>query len=156
MGRIVVTEFISLDGVVESPAGSEGFDRGGWTGDTDQGEDGAAFKLDEALRADALLLGRITYEEFAAVWPTVHDEFGDKINAMPKYVVSSTLIEPGWNNTTLLRGDDVVEWRLMVFPVILGKGRRLFADTRAKEPVRLADSRTVGAGIAVLTYQAAA
>lgn len=189
MGRIVVTEFISLDGVAEAPAGGEGFDRAGWSGEADQGDDGAAFKLDEALRAEAVLLGRVTYEDFAAVWPTVHDEFGEKINGMPKYVVSSTLTEPNWNNTTVLRGDDLVpevsrlkkeldgdilvygsirlvqallehdlvdEWRLMVFPVIVGKGRRLFADTRAKEPVRLADSRTVGDGIAVLTYEAAA
>jgi dihydrofolate reductase len=109
MGRIVVTEFVSLDGVMEAPGGGEDFQRGGWTLDVDQGEDGARFKLEETLDAEAVLLGRVTYERFAAAWPAQQGEFADKFNAMPKYVVSSTLQDPQWHNSTVLDGDVVEE-----------------------------------------------
>jgi dihydrofolate reductase len=186
MGRIVVTEFVSLDGVMEDPGGSENFKYGGWTFEFDRGE-GDKFKLDETMASTALLLGRVTYEGFAAAWPTREGEFADKFNNMPKYVVSKTLGEPGWQNTTVLRGDlteeveklkneqdgDIVvhgsatladallernlvdELRLMVFPVVLGAGRRLFGDTTDKKPLELVDSKTVGDGIAILTYRPA-
>ena len=188
MGRIVVTEFVSLDGVMEDPGGSENFKYGGWSFEISRGEEGDKFKLDEAFESDALLLGRVTYEGFAAAWPSRQGEFADKFNTMPKYVVSSTLEEPGWNNTTVLQGDvveevsklkqavdgDIVvhgsarlvqtlvehdlvdELRLMVFPVVLGSGKRLFGDTSDKKPLGLADSKMVGDGVAILTYQPAA
>ncbi|HLU57651.1 MAG TPA: dihydrofolate reductase family protein [Pseudonocardia sp.] len=108
MGRIVVTEFISLDGVVEAPGGEE-FVHRNWSFDFDRGEDGDRFKLDEALGADALLLGRTTYESFAGAWPDYEGELADKYNAMPKYVVSRTLTDPAWNNTRVLRGDPATE-----------------------------------------------
>jgi dihydrofolate reductase len=187
MGRIVVTEFVSLDGVMQDPGGAEDFKYGGWTFEIDRGEEGNKFKLDEALEADALLLGRVTYQGFAEAWPSRTGEFADKFNSMPKYVVSSTLDEPGWTNSTVLRGDvveavsklrqgpggDIVvhgsarlvqtllehdlvdEMRLMVFPVVLGSGKRLFGDTSEKKPLRLVDSRTVGAGVAILVYRRA-
>src|SRR5690349_19284450 len=104
MGKIVVTEFISLDGVVEAPGG-EDFVYKDWTSTVDRGDDGERFKINEALGAEALLIGRRTYESFAAAWPYVDGELGDKYNAMPKYVVSSTLTDPSWNNTTMLSGD---------------------------------------------------
>jgi dihydrofolate reductase len=188
MGRIVVTEFISLDGVMEDPGGAEDFKYGGWTFEIERGEEGDKFKLDEALDADALLLGRKTYEGFAAAWPSREGEFADKFNNMPKYVVSSTLKDPEWNNSTVigsdlpaevsrlkgeLDGDIVVhgsaqlaqalmdeglvdELRLMVFPVVLGPGKRLFGETSDKRPLRLADSKIVGDGVAILTYAPAA
>jgi dihydrofolate reductase len=187
MGRIIVTEFISLDGVVEDPGGAEDFKYGGWSFEIDRGEEGDKFKLDEALEAGALLLGRVTYEGFAAAWPSREGEFADKFNSMPKYVVSSTLQDPEWSNTTVLRGDlaeevsklkqdqdgDIVvhgsarlvqalidrdlfdELRLMVFPVIVGRGKRLFGETSDKESLRLADSKTVGDGVAILVYEPA-
>ena len=105
MGRIVVTEFVSLDGVMEDPGGAEGFKYGGWTFEINRGEDGDKFKLDETLAADALLLGRVTYEGFADAWPQREGEFADKFNEMPKYVVSKTLTEPEWSNSTVLDGD---------------------------------------------------
>lgn len=187
MGEIVVTEFVSLDGVMEDPGGAEDFEHGGWTFDFDRGE-GDRFKLDEILEAEAQLLGRVTYEAFAKAWPTMEDPvgFADKMNAMPKYVVSSTLEEGSWNNSTVLRGDvaeeaaklkrevdgvilvagsaqlvqaliehDLVdELRLMVFPVLLGKGKRLFGETSGKKRLRLVDSRAVGDGIAILVHRA--
>jgi dihydrofolate reductase len=188
MGRIVVTEFISLDGVIEDPGGSEDFKYGGWSFEFDRGEEGDKFKLDEALDADALLLGRKTYEGFAAAWPSREGEFADKFNNMPKYVVSSTLKDPDWTNSTVIDGDlaeevsklreevdgDVVvhgsaqlvqalvdrglvdELRLMVFPVVLGAGKRLFGETSDKRPLRLAGSKIVGDGVAILTYEPAA
>ena len=188
MGRIVVTEFVSLDGVMEAPGGGEDFEHGGWSFEIERGEEGDKFKLDETLDADALLLGRTTYEGFAAAWPSRDDEFADKFNNMPKYVVSSTLDDPGWNNSTVLKGDiveevsklreepsgDIVvhgsaqlaqallehdlvdELRLMVFPIVLGKGKRLFGDTSDKKRLRLADSRMVGDGVAILVYEPAA
>jgi dihydrofolate reductase len=187
MGRIVVTEFVSLDGVMEAPGGGENFRHGGWTFQIDRGEEGDKFKLDEAFDAEALLLGRVTYEGFAAAWPSVEGEFADKFNSMPKYVVSSTLTKPEWNNSTVLKGDvveevsklrqgrdgDIVvhgsgqlvqallehdlvdELRLMVFPVVLGTGKRLFGDTSDKKPLQLVDSKTVGDGIVILIYEPA-
>ncbi|TMK78680.1 MAG: dihydrofolate reductase [Actinobacteria bacterium] len=187
MGRIVVTEFVSLDGVMEDPGGAESFRHGGWTFEINRGDEGDKFKLDEALSSEALLLGRVTYEGFAAAWPSRDGEFADKFNAMPKYVVSSTLEEPEWNNSTVLRGDvaeevaklkgekegDIVvhgsgrlvqtlvehdlvdELRLMVFPVVLGTGKRLFGETSDKKPLRLVDSKMVGDGVAILVYEPA-
>jgi dihydrofolate reductase len=105
MGRIVVTEFVSLDGVVEDPGGSEDFKYGGWSFEFNRGDEGDKFKLDEAVGADALLLGRVTYQGFADAWPAREGEFADKFNEMPKYVVSSTLQDPEWNNSTVLEGD---------------------------------------------------
>lgn len=187
MGRIVVTEFVSLDGIMEAPGGGEGYKHAGWTFEIARGEEGDKFKLDEALDAEALLLGRVTYEGFAAAWPSMKGEFADKFNGMPKYVVSSTLEEAGWNNSTVLKGDvveevaklrqglggDIVvngsaqlvqtllehdlvdELRLMVFPVVLGTGKRLFGDTSDKKRLRLTDSKTVGDGISILIYEPA-
>lgn len=185
MGRIVVTEFISLDGVIEDPGGAEGFTRGGWAFEFDRGKDGDQFKLDETMGADAQLLGRATYEGFAEAWPSREGEFADKFNTMPKYVVSSTLTAPAWTNTTVLEGDlaaavsnlrdqyerdvlvhgsaqlvrglvehDLVdELRLMVFPLVLGAGKRLFADGGATKPWRLTELRTVGDGVAISIYE---
>ncbi len=185
MGRIIVTEFVSLDGVIEAPGGGEDYKHGGWTFEIDRGAEGNKFKLDETLDADALLLGRVTYEGFAAAWPSRDDEFADKFNTMPKYVVSSTLQKPDWNNSTVLDGDvaeevtklkqqqdgDIVvhgsaqlvqaliehdlvdELRLMVFPVVLGSGKRLFAETSDKKRLRLTDSKTVGDGVSILVYE---
>jgi dihydrofolate reductase len=189
MGKIVVTEFVSLDGVMEDPGGAEDYRHGGWTFEFDRGE-GDKFKLDELLEAEVQLLGRVTYEAFARAWPTMEDPvgFADKMNGMPKYVFSSTLREPEWNNSTVLSGDfaeeikklkevidgvilvagsaqlvqglvehDLVdELRLMVFPVLLGDGKRLFGDVSEKRTLRLTDSKTVGDGLSILTYQRAA
>ena len=187
MGRIVVTEFVSLDGVMEDPGGAEDYRHGGWTFEIERGEEGDRFKLEETLDTEALLLGRVTYEGFAAAWPTREGEFADKLNSMPKYVVSSTLGDPEWSNSTVLKGDiveevprlrrefegDVVvhgsaqlvqtlmendlvdELRLMVFPVVLGGGKRLFGDLGDKKPMRLVDSKMVGDGVAILTYSPA-
>jgi len=187
MGRIVVTEFVSLDGVMEAPGRGEDFKHAGWTFEIDRGKEGDQFKLDEALNAEALLLGRGTYENFAAAWPSRAGQLADKLNRMPKYVISSTLEEAKWNNSTVLRGDvvknisklrqerggDIVvhgsaqlvqtliehdlvdELRLMVFPVVLGTGKRLFGDRSEKKRLRLADSKTVGDGIAILIYEPA-
>jgi len=187
VGRIVVTEFVSLDGVMEDPGGSESFRHGGWTFEIARGDEGDKFKLDETLSSEALLLGRVTYEGFAQAWPSREGDFADKFNSMPKYVVSSTLAEPEWNNSTVLKGDlvdevarlrqeqdgDIVvhgsarlvqtlvehdlvdEFRLMVFPVVLGSGRRLFGETSDKKPLRLVDSKVVGDGVAILIYEPA-
>jgi dihydrofolate reductase len=186
MARIVVTEFVSLDGVMEDPGGAEDFEHGGWTFEIERG-DGDGFKLEETRTSAALLLGRVTYEAFASAWPSRDGEFADKFNGMPKYVVSSTLSEPQWNNTTVLGGDvveevsklkrrtegnivvhgsarlvqalldsDLVdELRLMVFPVVLGSGRRLFGTSGGKRRMRLTDSKTVGDGVAILIYEPA-
>jgi dihydrofolate reductase len=187
MGRIVVTEFVSLDGVVEDPGGSEDFKYGGWSFEFDRGTEGDQFKLDETRASEALLLGRVTYEGFADAWPSREGEFADLFNSMPKYVVSSTLEDPEWTNTTVVRGDDLVEavskirqeaggdvvvhgsaqlaqallehdlvdeLRLMVFPVVLGTGKRLFGDPGEKKKLRLVDSKIVGDGVAILTYAA--
>jgi dihydrofolate reductase len=185
MGRIVVTEYISVDGVVEAPSGTESFPRVGWTDAFTRGPEGDEFKVDETMGSDALLLGRATYETFAPVWPHVEGTFAEKFNTMPKYVVSSTLEDPEWSNTTVLEGDvveevtklkgrydgDIVvhgspqlaqtliehdlvdELRLMVYPVIVGAGKRLFGDTSATKQLRLADARTFEDGIHVLVYE---
>jgi dihydrofolate reductase len=187
VGRIVVTEFLSLDGVMEDPGGSENFKHGGWTFEISRGEEGDKFKLEETMSSEALLLGRRTYEGFAAAWPSREGEFADRFNSMPKYVVSSTLSDPGWTNSTVLNGDltenvkrvrdehegDVVvhgsaqlvqslldndlvdELRLMVFPVVLGDGKRLFGETSDKKPLRLESTQTVGDGVAILVYERA-
>jgi dihydrofolate reductase len=185
MGRIVVTEFVSLDGVMEDPGGSENFNYGGWSFEFWRGDEGDKFKLDETRESEALLLGRVTYEGFAAAWPSREGEFADKFNNMPKYVVSSTLGEPGWNNTTVINGDvpeqvrklrdetdgdlvvhgsaqlvqtlldnDLVdELRLMVFPVVLGSGKRLFGEVSDRKPLRLTDSKVVGDGVAIMIHE---
>jgi dihydrofolate reductase len=187
MGRIVITEFISLDGVIEDPGGAEDFKYGGWSFEFARGDEGDKFKLDETMQSAGLLLGRVTYEGFAAAWPSRGGEFADKFNNMPKYVVSSTLTDPEWTNTTVLDGDvptavaklrdevdgDIVvhgsgrlartllehdlvdELRLMVFPVVLGAGQRLFGETSDKKPLRLTSSQTVGDGVAIMIYEPA-
>jgi dihydrofolate reductase len=190
MGKIVATEFISLDGVVEDPGGSEDYVHGAWTFEFDRGDEGNKFKLDELEEAEAQLLGRVTYEGFADAWPEREGDpnmggFAKKMNTMPKYVYSTTLESAEWQNTTVLSGDfaedirrvkdevdgvilvagsaalvqglianDLLdELRLMVFPVTLGGGKRLFADDGRKVPLALSDARTVGAGIQLLTYE---
>jgi dihydrofolate reductase len=185
VGRIVVTEFVALDGVMEDPGGSENTRHGGWSFEISRGDEGDQFKLDETMSSEALLLGRVTYEGFAAAWPPREGEFADKFNTMPKYVISSTLEEPEWTNTTVLKGDvaeeverlrenvngDIVvhgsarlvqalldhdlvdELRLMVFPVVLGGGKRLFGETSDKKPLRLVDSKVVGDGVVILVYR---
>jgi dihydrofolate reductase len=187
MGKIVATEFISLDGVMEDPGGAEDFAHGGWTFEIDRGEEGDRFKLGELEEAEAQLLGRVTYEGFAAAWPSMEDDagFAEKMNSMPKYVYSATLETVGWNNSTILSGDFAAEiasakdqvdgvilvagsarlvqgliaadlldeLRLMIFPVILGGGKRLFVDDGRKVPLKLNDARTVGAGIQLVTYE---
>lgn len=185
MGRIIVTEFISLDGVMQAPGGGEGFKYEAWSFAFDWGVEGDRFKVEETLDAQAQLLGRVTYESFAAAWPARKGNFADKFNSMPKYVVSSTLENPRWNNTTVLKGnvvataakprqqiegdilvhgsaqlaqallehDLVDELRLMVFPVILGVGKRIFGGTTDKKSLRLARCKAVGDGVLLLTYQ---
>ncbi len=185
MGRIVVTEFVTLDGVIEDPGGAEPFDRGGWAFQFERGEDGDEFKLDEVMESSALLLGRKTYEGFAAAWPSREGSFADKFNTMPKYVVSSTLSDPEWSNSTVIGIADIPklkdeqdgillvngskrlvdalveqdladEFRLMVFPVVLGVGKRLFGDTSSTKALRLVESKPVGPdGVVILTYRPA-
>ena len=186
MGRIVVSEFVTLDGVFEDPGGSEGLDRGGWAFRFDRGPEGDKFKLDELVAAEALLLGRKTYEGFAAAWPSRTDDvgFADKMNSMRKFLVSSTLAEPAWNNTTVIAGDvpaelariraepgaDILvagsgqlvatlvanrlvdQLRLMVFPVLLGSGRRLFAGGFEPSGLEVTDART-SAEVVLLTLR---
>jgi dihydrofolate reductase len=186
MGKLVVTEFVSIDGVIEDPGGSEGKPFGGWAFKFERGAEGDKFKLDEIFAADAQLLGRVTYEGFAAAWPDRTDEagFAERMNSMPKYVVSTTLRDPSWENTTVLGGvgeveavkqrhegeilvagsatlvqsllehDLVDELRLMVFPIVLGAGRRLFGETEPKS-LQLMETRPVGPdGVVILTYSA--
>lgn len=187
MGKIVATEYVSLDGVVEAPGGFEEFEHAGWTFEIDRGEEFEKFKLDETMNSEALLLGRVTYEIFAAAWPSMEGDIADKLNAMPKYVVSSTLEDPEWNNTMVLSGDVVEEvpklrqrldgnivihgspqlvqtliehdlideLRVMIFPVVLGSGKRLFGETSDKKRLRLTNSKMVGDGIAILVYEPA-
>lgn len=189
MGKIVVTEFISLDGVIEDPGGAEDYRHGGWTFEIERGAEGDKFKLEELQEAEAQLLGRVTYEGFAAAWPKMEDEagFAAKMNEMPKYVVSSTLQRADWQNTAILSGDpadsvatlkeqldgvilvagsaslakalienDLVdELRLMVFPVLLGQGKRLFPEGETKHRLQLAEAKTVGDGISLVRYERA-
>jgi dihydrofolate reductase len=187
MGKIVISTNVSLDGVVQDPDGEEGFRLGGWFfqfGGEDLKEWGKV-EFEEALGTEALLLGRRSDEWFAARWASRTDEWADRLNSLPKYVVSSTLEKPRWSNATVLRGDvvsevsklkreldgDIVvyasyqlgrtlmehdlvdELRLFVFPVVLGAGERLFGETSGKKPMRLARARTVGDGLAFLTYE---
>ncbi len=186
MGRIVISENVSLDGVIQDPAGVEGFRLGGWVGRIGgQGrEEAATVALDEALGAEAFLLGRRSYEFLASRWPSRSGPLADRLNSLPKYVVSSTLEAPVWNNTTVLKGDVIEEvsklkqeidgeivvaasfqlWhtlmehdlvdelRLMIYPVVLGAGERLFGETSDKKLMRLVRSRTVD-DLALLTYE---
>ena len=185
MRRIVVSEFVTLDGVMEDPGGAEAFDRGGWAFQFERGPDGDKFKLDEVLEADALLLGRNTYEGFAKAWPTVTDEvgFAEKMNSMPKYVVSSTLESADWNNSTVINGDvvdevaklngnilvagsaqlvqtlmdhDLVdEYRLMIYPVLLGSGKRLFRDGLDTTALQIVETNQTGQVATVVLQRAA-
>jgi dihydrofolate reductase len=185
MGKLVVTEFMTVDGVVEDPGGSEGTEHGGWSFKFPDPE-GMRFKLDEVMEFGALLLGRVTYEGFAEAWPGRTDEagFADKMNAMPKYVVSSTLEDASWNNSTVLSGDvasevaalkareagdilvagsvslvaalrehDLVdEYRLLVHPIVLGTGKRLFAEPGGASVLDLVESRALASGSLILIY----
>jgi dihydrofolate reductase len=185
MGQIVVSENVSLDGVIEDPSGDEGFRLGGWVGVIKDREETGKVLLDEALGTEALLFGRRSYEFFAARWPSRSGDLADRLNSLPKYVVSSTLENLEWNNSTVLNGDvvdevsrlkqeldgeivvygsiqlvrtlvehDLVdELRLMIYPVVLGAGERLFGETSDKKPMRLVDTGTVGDGVAFLTYE---
>ena len=186
MGKLVVTEFVSVDGVFEDPGGAEGYEHGGWTFEYDRGEDGNQFKLDELMEAKVQLLGRVTYEGFAAAWPSREGPFADKLNSDPKVVVSSTLTNPEWQNTTVVSGDVVRqisklkeeidgailiagsgtlvgtmlaaglvdELRLMVFPTILGRGKRLFPDGIDRLKLTLAETRAVGPdGVQIQIYR---
>jgi dihydrofolate reductase len=187
MGRIIISENVSLDGVIQDPAGDEGFQRGGWVGRVgDRGrEEAAQVLLEEALGTEAMLLGRRSYEFLAVRWPSRTGALADRLNSKPKYVVSSTLQDPAWNNTTVLKGNVVNEvsklkqqlageivvpasfqlvrtliehdladeLRLMIYPVVLGAGERLFGETSDKKPLRLISTRTVGNDLAYLTYQ---
>jgi dihydrofolate reductase len=186
MRKIVVTEFVSLDGVIEDPGGSEGTKHGGWTFKFNDPA-GMSYKLEETLTHGSLLLGRVTYEGFAAAWPGMTDGvgFADKMNSMPKYVVSTTLTDPSWGPVTVI-GDDVVnriaalkqddgddilvagsrtlvqtlfdhdlvdEYRLMVFPIVLGSGKRLFGDSETATTLRLVSSQALESGTVILTYE---
>jgi dihydrofolate reductase len=186
MAKVVVSQFITLDGVVEDPGGSENLDRGGWAFNFDRGPEGDKFKIDEVMASDALLLGRVTYEGFAEAWPSRKDEFADKFNSMRKYVVSTTMESADWNNSTII-ADDVVgqiaklreepggdilvngsvqlvktlienglvdELRLMVFPVVLGTGKRLFTEASDSTSFKLTDTKPAGETF-VLIYEPA-
>ncbi len=192
MRRVIVSEFVSLDGVIEDPGGAGEFDRGGWAFQADRGPDGDKFKFDELAAADALLLERVTYEGFAAAWPQMEEqtgEYGAWMNGYPKHVASRTLEEPlEWNNSTLIEGDvaegvsklkqqdgkdilvfgsgelartlmehDLIdEYRLMVFPIVVGKGKRLFGDTKETKAMQLVQTKQVGPdGVLILTYRPA-
>jgi len=184
MRKIIVSEFVTLDGIMDDPGGAEKSERGGWAFQFERGPEGDKFKLDEVMEGEALLLGRVTYEGFAAAWPSRTGEFAEKMNNMPKYVVSSTLVEPKWNNSRLIKsnvieevsklkaspGGDILvagsgqlvntlmehelvdDFRLMVFPIILGKGKRLFNDGFAKLPLRLEQAISAGTGVLILVY----
>ena len=186
--RIVVTEFVSLDGVMEAPGG-EPFKYPGWSFEFDRGDDGNQFKLEETRQSDALLIGRRTYESFAGAWPQREGPFADKLNTMPKFVVSTTLKDPEWNNTTVLGSGDATDQvrklkeefdgelqlpgshqlvqeliesdlvdqiNLMVFPTILGTGKKVFEEKPDRRNLRLKRSKVVGDGVVVLIYTRAA
>lgn len=184
MGKLVVTEFITLDGVIEAPGGGEDFVHAGWTFRIKRGPEGDAFKLNETQNSDALLFGRVTYDGMAAAWPQRTGDFADLFNSLPKFVVSNTMTTASWKNTEVVRGDlktnieqlksrfrgDIVvhgsarlvqslvrldlvdELRLMLFPIALGAGKRLFGDIDVPKPFRLTSTATVGEGIVILTY----
>jgi dihydrofolate reductase len=188
MGKLVVSEFVSLDGVFEDPGGVEGFKHGGWTFRFDRGAEGDQFKLDELRAADVLLLGRVTYDGFAAAWPAMESsagEFGVKMNAIPKYVVSGTLERADWNNSTVIAPGDAIdriaglkdeiagdilvagsgqlvrslmraglvdEYRLMLFPIVLGTGKQLFEGSDEPASLRLLSVREAGDSL-ILTYE---
>ena len=181
--KLVVTEFLSLDGVMEAPGGEPGYVHTGWVIDS-MGPQAMQFKLDEVLEAEAHLLGRLTYESFAGAWPTQTGEFADNVNRMPKHVVSTTLTDLGWENChlidrdvpeqvaalkardggpllvagsrtlvhTLMAHDLVDEYRLMIFPVVLGSGHRLFPDSPDTMGLKLVGCQTCDTGVVVLTY----
>jgi dihydrofolate reductase len=184
MAKIVVSQFVSVDGVIEDPGGSEAWDRGGWAFKYDRGPEGDQFKLDEVMASEALLLGRVTYEGFAEAWPSREGEFADKFNGMRKYVVSSTLSEPEWNNSVVVKPEDLAstvaelregdggdilvngsarlvrellerdlvdELRLMVFPVVLGAGKRLFESQDEAKALELVEAKQAGETY-ILTY----
>ena len=185
MGRLVVTEFMTLDGVIDDPGGVEGKPGGGYAFKFKRGPEGDKFKLDELMDAESLLLGRVTYQGFAAAWPSRDGEFADKMNTMPKYVVTSTLDKPEWANTTVINGDvakevaelkassngdilvegsatlvrtlieaDLVdEFRLMIFPTVVGGGKRLFADGSSIAALSLVEAKAVGEGVMTLVYR---
>ena len=188
MGKLVVTEFVSIDGVFEDPGGAESYEHGGWTFEYDRGDEGNQYKLDELMNAEVQLLGRVTYEGFAAAWPSRDGPFADKLNNDPKVLVSTTVTDPSWQNTTvvsdnvaeeisklkdetegsilvsgsgtlvatLLEADLVDELRLMVFPTILGRGKRAFPDGIDRLKFQLTESRTVGPdGVQVQVYERA-
>jgi dihydrofolate reductase len=186
MGRIVVSEFVSLDGVMEDPGGAEGTPQGGWAFKFERGDDGDRYKLDELMDAEAMLLGRVTYEGFAKAWPSITDEvgFAARMNGMPKYVVSSTLQQADWENSTILSGDAVAEvtelrrkldgnilvagstslvhalhdaglvdeYRLMIYPTVLGSGKRLFPDGAGAAGYEAVEVRPAGA-VAIMTLR---
>ena len=186
MRRIVVSEFVTLDGVMEDPGGAEKSKYGGWAFQFERGPEGDKFKYDELMASDALLLGRVTYEGFAAAWPSRTGEFADKMNGMAKYVVSTTLKRADWDNSRIIKGnvveelskikalkggdilvagsgqlvqtltqhDLVDEYRLMVFPVVLGGGKRLFQDGSGRHALQLVEAKPVGsAGVMTLVYR---
>jgi dihydrofolate reductase len=190
VSKLVVSEFMSLDGVMEDPGGAEGFQHAGWAFRFDRGPEGDQFKLDEVMKADALLLGRVTYQEFAKVWPSMTGAgpFADKMNSMPKFVVASELNNAEWGDTTVITGnvpeavaklkqrpggdilingsarlvqslighDLIDEYRLMVFPIVLGSGKRLFAGGATPTTLRLVRATPVGSdGVVILTYEPA-
>jgi dihydrofolate reductase len=188
MGKLVVTEFVSVDGVFEDPGGSENYEHGAWTFEYDRGDEGNKFKMDELMEAEVQLFGRVTYDGFAAAWPAREGEFADRLNSDKKVVVSTALTDPEWQNTTvisdnvphriaqlkadtdgvilvagsgrlvgtLLEHDLVDELRLMVFPTILGRGKRLFPDGIDRRRLRLVEAKTVGPdGVQVHTYRRA-
>jgi dihydrofolate reductase len=187
MSRLIVSEFVTLDGVIEAPGGEPTHPHSGWVFDF-MGPEQEQYKLDEVLEAESLLIGRVTYEGFSAAWPDRAGEFAEKMNSMPKYVVSSTLSEPlEWSNSTVISGDvagevsklkqadggpilvagsqtlvhslvenDLVdEYRLMVFPVLIGGGKRMFPDSPDKRSLSLADTKPFDSGVVVHTYQPA-
>ena len=184
MAKVVVSQFVTADGVFEDPGGAEDLERGGWAFQFDRGPDGDKFKLDEVMSSDALLLGRRTYEGFAAAWPSREGDFADKFNTMAKYVVSSTLADPEWNNTTVIAPDEIAvrvgelkqqdggdilvngsaqlvralmdhglvdEYRLMVFPVVLGEGKPLF-EAGDSVPLKIVEARPAGECL-ILVYE---
>ncbi len=188
MGKLVVSEFVSIDGVMEDPGGAEDYEHGGWTFEYDRGDEGNKFKLEELMDAKAQLLGRVTYEGFAEAWPSREGDFADKFNSDPKYVVSSTLKDPTWQPTTVISGDIaeeigklkqqidgsillagsgtlvhallaenlVDELRLMVFPTVLGRGKRLFPDGIDRIKLQLEHSQSVGSdGVQIQVYRRA-